>query len=34
MVVILNNTDTPQGDDAAYAKAIFMILSGISVTNP
>ena len=34
MVVILNNTDTPEGDDAAYAKAIFMILSGISVTNP
>ena len=34
IVVILNNTDVPKGDDAAYGKAIFMILGGLAITNP
>ena len=34
IVVILNNTDAPKGDDAAYSKAIFSILAGLPVQEP
>jgi D-alanyl-D-alanine carboxypeptidase len=34
IVVILNNTDTPKGDDAAYAKAIFAMMAGMPYQEP
>ena len=34
IVVILNNTDVPKGDDAAYGKCIFAILAGLPFQEP
>jgi D-alanyl-D-alanine carboxypeptidase len=34
IVVILNNTDAPKGDDATYAKALFSILAGMPIQEP
>ncbi len=34
VVVILNNTDAPVGDDAVYAKCIFSILGGLPFQEP
>lgn len=34
LVIILNNTDAPSGDDAAYAKCIFSILAGLPYQEP
>jgi CubicO group peptidase (beta-lactamase class C family) len=34
IVVILNNTDVPKGEDAAYAKALFSLLAGLPVQEP
>jgi D-alanyl-D-alanine carboxypeptidase len=34
IVVILNNTDAPKGDDAAYAKSIFGLLLDVPVQEP
>lgn len=34
IVVILNNTDAPKGDDAAYGKAIFSLLNGLPFQEP
>ena len=34
IVVILNNTDTPKGDDMAYAKGIFSLLAGLPCQEP
>ena len=34
LVVILNNTDAPKGDDADYAKSIFSMLAGLPIQEP
>jgi serine beta-lactamase-like protein LACTB len=34
IVVILNNTDSPKGDDAAYAKCVFGQLCGVATPEP
>ncbi len=34
VVVILNNTDAPKGDDMAYAKCIFALLAGLPYQEP
>lgn len=34
IVVILNNTDTPKGDDMAYARTVFALLSGMPCQEP
>lgn len=34
VVVILNNTDVPRGDDAGYAKSVFAILAGVPCAEP
>jgi len=34
LVVILNNTDVPKGEDASYAKCIFSLLAGIPCPEP
>jgi serine beta-lactamase-like protein LACTB len=34
VVVILNNTDAPKGDDMAYAKCIFSLLAGLPYQEP
>ena len=34
IVVILNNTDAPKGDDAVYSKELFCLLAGVSLQEP